>query len=191
MTLQAKIDIPETIETERLLLRSPLPGDGAEVNAAIQETFEELHLWMDWAQRLPTIEETEEISRNAYNSFVARTDFPFRAYLKNTNKFVLACGLHPKDWDVPKFEIGYWCRASMQGQGYVTEAVRALTLLGFENLKANKIEIRCDPRNLRSCRVAEIGGYSLEATLKNDQKTPDGRLRDTLIYALLPSQYKK
>jgi RimJ/RimL family protein N-acetyltransferase len=191
MILQSQIDVPETIETERLLLRSPLPGDGPEVNAAIQETFTELHRWMDWAQQLPSIEETEEISRNAYSHFVAQTDFPFRAYLKGTNKFVLACGLHPKDWDVPKVEIGCWCRASMQGQGYVTEAVRALTLVGIGNLKANKIEIRCDSRNLRSRRVAELAGYSLEATLRNDQRTPDGKLRDTIVYALLPSEYKK
>ena len=184
MTPQSQIDIPETIETERLILRLPLAGDGPEVHAAIQETFEELHLRMDWADHLPTIEEIEENSQNAHDHFIARTDFPFRAYLKSTNRFVLSCGLHPKDWSVPKFEIGYWCRASMQGQGYVTEAVRALTLVALENLKANRIEICCDSRNLRSRRVAELAGYSLEATLRNDQRAPDGELRDTLVYAL-------
>jgi RimJ/RimL family protein N-acetyltransferase len=188
---QSQIYVPESVETERLILRSPLLSDALEVNAAIQETFEELHLWMDWAHHLPTVEETEENSRNAHDNFIARTDFPFRAYLKNTNEFVLSSGLHPKDWDVPKFEIGYWCRASMQGQGYVTEAVHALTLIGFEHLKANRMEIRCDSRNLRSRRVAELVGYRLEATLINDQRAPDGKLRDTLVYALLPSEYKK
>lgn len=191
MTSQSQIDIPEIIETERLILRLPSPSDGPEVNAAIQETFEELHCWMDWAQNLPAIEETEENSRNSYKRFIDRTDFTFHAYLKSSNRFVLSSGLHPKDWSVPKFEIGYWCRSSMQGQGYVTEAVRALTVVGFENLKANRIELRCDSRNLRSCRVAELAGYNLEATLRNDQRTPEGKLRDTLVYVLLPSEYQK
>lgn len=190
MKLPSELYIPESIETKRLMLRPPLPCDAPVVNAAIEETFEDLHLWMDWAHHLPTIEETEEHSRNALNLFRARTDFPFRAYLKSTNEYVLSCGIHPMDWDVPKFEIGYWCRASMQGHGYVTEAVQALTRVGFENLKANKIEIRCDVRNLRSRRVAELAGYHLEATLRNDQRAPDGKLRDTLVFMLLPSEYK-
>ncbi len=187
MTLPPEIEVPEAIETDRLILRMPLPGDAPEVNMAIRETFDELHRWMDWAGHLPTVEETEEVGRKAHERFLARTDFPFRAYLKSTGSFVLASGLHPRDWEVPRFEIGYWCRASLQGQGFVTEAVRALTLLGFETMKANRIEIRCDPRNERSRRVAERAGYRLEATLRNDQRAPGGELRDTLVYALLPS----
>jgi RimJ/RimL family protein N-acetyltransferase len=186
MAPQSLIDVPDSIETDRLILRSPFPGDAPEVRIAIQETFEELQRWMDWADHLPTTEELEENSRNAQKSFMARTDFTYRAYLKGTNEFVLSCGIHPQDSAVPKFELGYWCRASMQGQGYVTEAVRALTLVGFKNLQANRLEIRCDARNLRSRRVAELAGYSLEATLRNDQRAPDGELRDTLVYAVLP-----
>ncbi len=181
---------PQRIETERLLIRIPMPGDGAEVNAAVRETFDKLHVWMDWAQHLPTAQETEEIVRGAHNSFVAATDFSYFAFLKTSSTFVLAAGFHLKDLAVPKLEIGYWCRASLQGQGYVTEAVRKLTSVGFEVMKANKIEIRCEPRNLPSQRVAERAGYHLEAVLRNDKRRPDGELRDTLVYSLLPQEYK-
>jgi hypothetical protein len=50
---------PDPIETERLLLRSPRPGDGAEVNQTIRESFADLHEWMDWASYLPDVAETE------------------------------------------------------------------------------------------------------------------------------------
>ncbi len=55
---------------------------------------------------------------------------------------------------------------------------------------ANRLEIRCDPRNVRSRRVAERAGYKLEAELRREQVGPDGNLRDTLIYVLFPDEYR-
>ena len=33
-------DFPESFETERLLVRSPLPGDGPEMHAAVDESLD-------------------------------------------------------------------------------------------------------------------------------------------------------
>src|SRR5579871_4953419 len=93
--------IPAWIETERLRICPPQPGDGAEINAAIRETYDALHRWMEWANHVPTVEETEENCRQAYGRFVERTDFPFLARLKDSGQFVLRGGLHPGDWKVP------------------------------------------------------------------------------------------
>ncbi len=180
---------PPRIETERLILRVPSVFDAPACNAAQRESFPELHLWMKWAVSPNTLDETTAYARMASEVFRAGEDFALWGFLKGTDDFVLACGLHHCDWEVPKFEIGYWCRTSYQGHGYVTEAVRALTRLGFEQLGANRVEIRCDERNSRSRRVAERAGYRLEAKLKNDSRAPDGSLRATLIYALLPDEY--
>jgi hypothetical protein len=43
-------DFPESFETERLLIRCPMPGDGAEVYAAVSESLDELRPWMPWAR---------------------------------------------------------------------------------------------------------------------------------------------
>ncbi len=181
---------PPIIETERLILRVPSVFDAPAVNAAQRESFAELHRWMKWADRPITLEETTAHARMASEFFGSSEDFALWAFLKGADEFVLACGLHHPDWEVPKFEVGYWCRTSRQGRGYVTEAVRALTRVGFEQLGANRMEIRCDERNGRSRRVAERAGYRLEAKLKNDSRAPDGLLRNTLIYALLPDEYR-
>ena len=181
---------PPLIETERLILRVPSASDAPAANAAQSESFAELRHWMKWAGKPISVEETTTYARMASELFGSGQDFALWAFLRSTDEFVLACGLHHCDWDVPKFEIGYWCRTSYQGHGYVTEAVRALTRVGFEQLGANRIEIRCDARNSRSRRVAERAGYRLEAELKNDSRAPDGLLRNTLIYALLPDEYR-
>ncbi len=35
-------DFPEAFETKRLLIRSPMPGDGLELYAAVRESMEDL-----------------------------------------------------------------------------------------------------------------------------------------------------
>lgn len=149
----AKGRFPLVVETERLILRVPSVAAVSVVNAAINESFTELHRWMKWADKRPTLEETTAHVQQTIQRFQSDEDFPIWGFLKNRRDFVLACGLHECDWEVPKFEIGYWCRTTYQGQGYVTEAVLALTKVGFEQLGANRIEIRCDSRNERSYRV--------------------------------------
>jgi RimJ/RimL family protein N-acetyltransferase len=181
--------LPDRLETERLVLRTPVPGDGAVVNAAIRESFETLRVWMKWADQIPEVEETEELCRHGHEAFLAREHLPLLLFRREDTAFVGRCDLHFVDLEVPKFEIGYWLRTRYERQGYMTEAVRALTRCAFETLHARRVEIRCDPRNIGSRRVAEKAGYRLEARLRDEQVAPDGNLRDTLIYVLLAGEY--
>lgn len=178
-------DFPDIIDTPRLLIRAPRPGDGAAANAAIRESFDELHLWMPWAQSLPSVEETEAYARHAAASWLTRRDLPLFVFRREDGLLLGGSGLHHIDWSVPRLEIGYWLRTSQTGHGYMTECVQALTRFAFETLGAWRIEIRCDVRNTRSAAVAERAGYRLEARLRADVRAPDGSLRDTLLYARL------
>jgi RimJ/RimL family protein N-acetyltransferase len=127
------LDIPP-IETERLTIRSPLPGDGPEFNAAICESLPGLQQWLGiYQDGPPTIEQTEAFVRQKYADFISRQDLMLLCFLKGTNTFVVSSGLHPQ-WHVPSFEIGYWCRTSYQGQGYVTEAVKGIAHFAFTHL---------------------------------------------------------
>lgn len=182
---------PDTIETERLLIRPIRSGDGRQINAAIRETYQDLHRWMEWAQHLPTVYETEGFCQRAGQDFAAEKEIALSAYLKGSANFVLALGLHCKDSSSATFEIGYWCRTSLQGQGYVSEAVRAVTRAGCERLGAKRIEIRCDSRNTQSRRVAERAGYRLVATIRNDHTAPNSQARDTLVFAMVGKDYKR
>lgn len=171
-----------SFETERLLVRSPLPGEGAELNAAVLETLESLRPWMPWAKTAPTVEESEAYTRQSHADFLARKDFALRLWLKDDKTLVGCSGLHPRGWEVPKFAIGYWCRSRFQRQGYITEAVKAIADFGFKVFEAKRIEIRCDARNNASRRVAERAGFPLEATFRNDKCGMDGQLSDTLVF---------
>jgi RimJ/RimL family protein N-acetyltransferase len=191
MTNPILLDIPESFETERLLIRVPRPGDGAALNAAILESFEDLRPWMPWAKERPSIEKSEENSRKAYSLFLTREDITLRLIHKQSGLFVGSSGLHPRDWTVPKFEVGYWCRKRFERQGYITEAVTGILRFGFEIIGAKRIEVRCDSINQRSIRVAVRIGMKWEGELRHHHVGIDGTLRNRLVFALTDEDWRE
>lgn len=178
------IDFPEEFETERLLIRMPHAGDGKVVHEAIEASRNELKPWLPFAQKEQSVEEVEINIRNAYIAFIKREDLRLLIYLKETGEYIASSGLHRIDWSVPKFEIGYWIDSRQSGKGYITEAVKGITNFAFEELKARRIEIRCDEKNIKSRAVPERLGYNLEGILINDDLSPDTKeLRNTCIYS--------
>jgi RimJ/RimL family protein N-acetyltransferase len=175
--------IPESLESKRLVIRAPLWEDGPAINEAVKESIEELRPWMPWAKSIPTIDESEAGIRRARLQFLERTDLRLLLILKETGQLIGSSGLHRIDWKSRKFEIGYWVRTSFAKQGYITEAVEAITKYAVHELLANRIEIRCDSRNQRSSAVAERLGFTLEGILRNDKCDVEGTLRDTMIFS--------
>lgn len=176
------LDIPEEIESERLLLRVPRAGDGALVNASVRESFEQLKRWMPWAQEIPTVEDSEEFARRGRIKFMAREELPLLIFLRETSTHIGNMGLHDIDWKVPAFEIGYWLHSAHNGKGYMTEAVGAITGFAFKTLNAARVQIRMDDQNQRSYRVAERAGFQLECVRRCDARDVAGALRDTRVY---------
>ena len=177
------IDFPESFETERLLIRSPLWGDGVSMNEAILESLEELKPWMPFAQTMPTLEGSERFAREGRIDFLNRRQLYLRIFNKNTGDFIGASGLHRINWELRNFEIGYWVRSTCAGKGYITEAVNGITDFAIRELEANRLEIRCSARNTKSAAVAERAGYTLDGILRKECRGEDGELHDTKIYA--------
>ena len=87
-------------------------------------------------------------------------------------------------------EIGYFVRASAARQGYVTESTAALTRVGFEVCRADRIEIRIDPENEASKGVPRKLGFSEEATLRRRlPRKAGGPLRDVTIFTMFREDF--
>ena len=182
-------DVPDHLATERLILRSARGTDAATLNAAVGESLDDLRRYMPWAQTLPSLAQSNADCRRLQAKFLLREDLPMfmfeRAADGSEGEFVGGTGLHRIDWTVRRFELGYWCRSSHQGRGFVTEAVRALTRFAFEQLRARRVEIRMDDTNERSWKVAQRAGFALEGLLRGESLNPQGEPRDTRVYALV------
>ncbi|NGM82614.1 GNAT family N-acetyltransferase [Paenibacillus sp. 7124] len=177
------LSIPERLETERLLIRAPLWGDGAAMNEAILESLEELRPWMPFARTAPTLEDSEKHIRLARVEFLKHSELHMLIFNKHTGELIGSSGLHRIDWDIRSFETGYWIRTSCAGNGYITEAVNGIADFAIRELEANRIEIRCNAKNVKSAAVAERAGFTLEGIYRNNRRGENGELENTKVFA--------
>lgn len=177
------IDVPESLETERLIVRAPRAGDGAALFAAVAASEDDVSPWMSWTKEIADVEAAERRVREWRVKWAQRVELPMLVFEKGSGGFVGSNGLHHIDWKVPKFEIGYWTAVAFGRRGYATEATRAVATLAFDVLGARRVQIRCEPSNVRSRRVAEGAGFVHEATLKHDIPALDADVRDAIVYS--------
>lgn len=171
------------ILTPRLRIQPRSIGEGPILNQAICSSQDHLKAWLPFAEKRPSLEDSEEHCRRALARFILREDLTLSIYSRDGKDLIGSTGFHRMDWDVPRVEIGYWVRREFEGQGLVTEAVNALTRYAFAVIKARRVEIRCDAKNLRSLSIMDRLGYAREGILRNQGILASGEPRDTIITA--------
>lgn len=177
------------IATDRLVLRCWQPSDAPLLKEAIDSSLDHLRAWLPWAQEEPqTPAEKVALLRRFRGMFDLDQDFLYGIFARDESRVLGGTGLHTRV-GVHAREIGYWIRADAEGQGYATEAVAALTRVGFEIEKLERIEIHCEPANERSAAVARRLGYELEATLRGRARDANGRPRDTTVFTMFADAY--
>jgi ribosomal-protein-alanine N-acetyltransferase len=87
-------------------------------------------------------------------------------------------------------ELGYWIGRPFWGQGYATEAARAMIVIGFEHLNLNKITAHHYARNPASGRVLEKAGLLREGLLKQHMRKW-GNYEDCVAYGLTRGQFEE
>jgi RimJ/RimL family protein N-acetyltransferase len=185
------IPVFDELHTERIIVRPYRESDAKAVQEAIAESRDHLRPWMPFADAHQTVEETRDWIIHEMANWLLRESLTVGIWERTTHRYLGSSGLHIRNWESRYFEIGYWIRASAEGRGYVTEAVQLLTNYAFTSLAATRVQIRCDERNVRSAAVARRLGFVQEARLRDDTLTPDGTLRTTLIFALIPTDLKE
>ena len=152
---------PEEIAVaDGLVLRRWLPADAARILAAVERSLPELRRFMPWAMETPTLE-----SVGSYLETAWRPPESFGYGLIAAGEAVGGFGLHGRRGP-GILEIGYWVRSDCTGRGYATAAAGALTDTVFEHFAGvDRVEIRCDPANRASARVAEKLGYRLDVAI--------------------------
>ena len=177
------------IETERLLLRCFEPTDAAAMNAAVEASLEHLRPWMPWAMAdVPTFDERVAWLRSQRGAFDLDHDHAYGVFDPGGREVLGASGLHTRAGEGAR-EIGYWVHVDHIGQGYASELAAALTKVAFEIVGVDRVEIRCDPDNVRSAAVPRKLGYALEATLRRRSTDSLGAPRDTQVFSLFADTY--
>ena len=90
-----------------------------------------------------------------------------------------------------KSEIGYWLCGKFQNHGIMTDSVKTLIKFGFSELGLNRIQIKCAPENVKSNKIPERLGFTLEGIERDSEFVKEGVFRDANVWSLIKKDVTK
>ena len=174
------------LTTERLILRDFVEDDWQAVLAYQKNP---LYLrYYAWTDRSP--DEAREFVAMflAHQQAIPRIKFQLACTLKATGQLIGNCGIRLESAGARQADIGYELDPNYWGQGYATEAARAVVEYGFSQLRVHRVWASCVADNLGSAHVLEKLGMHQEGRLR-DNEYFKGRWWDTLVYAILDHEW--
>jgi ribosomal-protein-alanine N-acetyltransferase len=148
------------VQTKRLTLRNLQLTDGNPMmdifgDAEVMRFGDGVHTreWVDsWLQR-------------CLESYRSRGFGPYAVVERSSSDLIGYCGLFhfPDINGHEEIELGYRLKRAAWGQGYATEAARAIRDFAFHALKPNRLIALIAPENAPSIRVAEKIGMHYES----------------------------
>lgn len=105
---------------------------------------------------------------------------------QENQKAIGTCGI----WKLPhsSASLGAVISPLYWGKGLIVEALEELVKFGFQELSLNRIEGRCDVKNIASERVMQKLKMTYEGTLRQSVKIND-MYSDSKVYSLLKQEY--
>jgi ribosomal-protein-alanine N-acetyltransferase len=110
--------------------------------------------------------------------------------IKGIDKMIGIAGIYRIQPENYRGEIGYMIMPQYHNKGYVTEAAKAITDFGFNQLNLNSIEAVIAPENSASEKVLIKNGYTKEGHFI-EKECYNGVFLDNAIYTLLKRNFKQ
>lgn len=147
-------------------------------------------LWKLWYTIVPSPEQMRtEIDRR--NTLLAQGSMvPWAVRDRSSGRVVGMTTFMNIEADKPRVEIGStWYARSMQRTALNTECKLLLLMHAFDTLGCIAVEFRTSFFNFPSRRAIERLGAKPDGILRNHMRMPDGTLRDTCVYSILPNEW--
>lgn len=171
---------------DKLFLRQTTLDDAEEIFQVVDRNRDHLREFLPWLDFSTTVQDSIENIKESDLEFEESGTPRFCLILND--KMIGTISFHPINKLHKHGSIGYWMDKSFTRNGYLTKAAKALVKYGFEILDLNRIEIRCNTKNIASQRVAEKLGFCFEGTLRECENLY-GVFADNKLYSLLRSEY--
>jgi [ribosomal protein S5]-alanine N-acetyltransferase len=175
------------ITTERLLLRPITIKDARDIFAYASNP--EVTKYVRFVTH-KSLRDTHAFIRRVQTSYRKGITPLWGMEIKASGRLIGASGF--LQWPNPdqRAELGYVINPDFWGQGYVTEAAKALCDFAFKKMKVNRIEAGTIVGHTASERVLQKCGFKVEGVLRQ-RELIKGRFPDVTMYSLLRSDYSK
>lgn len=179
------------LPTERLVLRPFGAGDAADVHAVWNDEAYVRFAPAGYPLAGAGLERAVEwCSRGADEQRRAGLGVSFAGAGRDDGRLVCHVALYHTDWTAMITEIHYWTAPWARGNGYATEASRAVARWALAEHGFARITLETVTGNAGSRRVAEAAGFCFEGVLRNAAWTPAGRA-DMAVYSMIPEDLKQ
>ncbi len=149
-------------------------------------------LWRWTLTRVDTRDDLRRYLEAALANRSAGTELPFAIVDRRSGRLAGSRRYLNIDAHHRRLEVGYtWVGRRWQGTGANTEAKLLLLGHAFERLGAHRVEFKTDSLNLRSRAALRAVGATEEGTLRNHMVTEGGRLRHTVYFSVIDSEWAR
>ena len=171
---------PTLVETERLLLRMPVPDD-AELIFTRYASDSSVTRYMSF-RRHESIDDTRTFLDFSRMEWLANGCGPYLVLLRGSGLLLGGTGLSIQ---FDEAETGYVFARDAWGRGYATESLTAMVQVA-RGVGLHALHARCHPEHRASARVLEKCGFTLEQRVKSALVFPNlsPERQDVLSYAL-------
>jgi RimJ/RimL family protein N-acetyltransferase len=146
-----------------------------------------------WRYSPTLVRSQEDMRRYIENSLRSQSDgtvLPFVTFEKSANMLVGSTRFLNIDAANRRVEIGATWVVSEWQKTYVNTDCKYLMLRhAFENLGCVRVEFKTDSVNEQSRKALVRIGAKEEGTLRNHMIMPDGRLRHSVYYSIIDSEW--
>ncbi|WP_018476911.1 GNAT family N-acetyltransferase [Pontibacter roseus] len=183
----------ERLETKHLLLRPYEEGDEQEFMRLIQENTTALTpAFLGRVARVRVLDDARVQMAQLRTDWDNRKQFDFGVWLKENNDYIGDIALKNIDRNVPKAEVALYFTSWPDTMDLAREALKAVTRFAFDNLKLNKVYIRCAQVNACYAALAESCSFVKEGVLRNDFRGADSEeLLDLSYYGMTRDDYEQ
>ncbi len=140
--------------------------------------------------RIETVEQMAAWVEELLLLQAAGTDLPFAVIDLASGRAIGSTRYLNIEYEDRSLEIGgTWYGLAYQGTLVNTECKYLLLGHAFEVLGCVRVWFKTDRRNLRSQHAIEKLGAVKEGVLRNHMILPDGYIRDSIMYSILPHEW--
>ncbi len=161
-----------TLTTPRLILRRLTPQDAPAVFKNWTND-PEVTKYLMWSTH-KSVDETLAILTDWSAKYDDNSFYLWGIVPQDLNEPIGTISIVKQDDETKMVHVGYCIGRKWWGQGYMTEAVKALIDFFFTKVGVNRFESRHDPRNPGSGKVMEKAGMKLEGLMRESDWNNQG-----------------
>ncbi|GLV58101.1 ribosomal-protein-serine acetyltransferase [Dictyobacter sp. S3.2.2.5] len=169
-------------------LKSIVESDAQEIFHLINTNRLYLRQWLPWIDYTQSVADELAYIRTVKDQY--QENQSVACVICHKGAIAGTISYHPIDWMNRKVEIGYWLGEQFQGNGLMTKACSAFIDYAFDDLRLNKVEIRCATGNARSCAIPQRLNFTHEGIIRQAEWLYDHYV-DLHFYGLLATEWKK